>query len=138
MAEKKLYDMRGRQANIARLSRFHKEGFIHMLFYRILVFVSILYGIVLLLFFAYPQLSLLSKALTAIVWILLTPQLYETAKGFSIISTKGLAQGHLSKEYRFLMKSKYGKSGGIYNVVPYAAMVVWVAGFVAMLVWWSI
>ncbi|MCW6160276.1 MAG: hypothetical protein LVQ95_04285 [Candidatus Micrarchaeales archaeon] len=138
MTEKKLYDMRGRQANIARLAHFHVEGFIHMLFYRILTFLAVIYGIVLLAFFAYPQLSLTVKALTVLVWIFFTPQLYETAKGFTIISTKGLAFGHLSEEYRFLMKSKYGKSGGIYHAVPYAVLAVWAAGFVAVLLWWSI
>ena len=138
MTGKKLYDMRGRQANIARLAHFHVEGFIHMLFYRILVFLSIIYGIMLLTFFAYPQLAFAVKVLTAIVWVFFTPQLYETAKGFTIISTKGLAFGRLSEEYRFLMKSKYGKSGGIYNAVPYATLAVWIAGFVAMLAWWSI
>ena len=97
MTEKKLYDMRGRQANIARLAHFHVEGFIHMLFYRILTFLAVIYGIVLLAFFAYPQLSLTVKALTVLVWIFFTPQLYETAKGFTIISTKGLAFGHLSE-----------------------------------------
>ncbi len=136
--EKKLYDMRGKQANIARLARFHMEGFLHMLFYRILVFLAIFYGIVVLLFFIFPQLSFSVKALTAVVWIFFTPQVYEAAKSLAIVSTRGLAFGHLSEEYRFMMRSKYGKTGGIFNAVPYGALAVWAIGFIAMLMWWNI
>lgn len=136
--EKKTYDMRGRQANIARLRPFYNEGFIHMLFYRVLIFASVIYGVVLLLSLAYPQLALAAKVSTAIIWILFTPQLFETLKGFSLISSRGMAFGHLSEEYTILVRKKYGRNASVYAYVPYAAMVLWAIGFIAMLVWWSI
>lgn len=136
--EKKLYDMRGRQVNIARLARFHAEGFVHMLFYRILVFVAIAYGFAILLSLVAPELAFPVKILTVLVWVFFTPQVYEAAKSLTIISTRGLAFGHLSEEYKFMMKSRYKKRGGAFSVVPYCAMVVWALGFIAMLAWWNI
>ena len=137
MTRKKTYDMRGRETSIARLSSFYPEGFIHMLFYRILIFVSVIYGIVLLLSLSDAQLAYAAKALTAAVWVLFTPQLYESAKGFAMIASRGLAHGHLSGEYTHMMKTKYGKSAAAFLIVPYLAMILWIAGFAAMLLWWS-
>lgn len=136
--EKKTFDMRGKQKNIARLRHFDTEGFIHMVFYRALIFYSIIYGILLLGSLVYAQLAPYSKPLTIIFWILITPQLYETVKAFSLISSRGLAFGHLSKEHVYLMKSKYSKTGSVYIIIPYVAMFFWAIGFVALVLWWSI
>lgn len=136
--EKKTFDMRGKQSNIARLSHFHAEGFVHMLFYRVMIFLSIFYGLVVLLSFQYPYLGFAVKPLTVLVWFFFTPQVYETAKGFALIQSKGLALGHLSEEYTTMMKNKYKKGGGIYQIVPYVTLTVWAIGFIAMLFWWQI
>ncbi len=136
--EKKTYDMRGHQANIARLFVFDKEGFVHMLFYRILIFYSVVYGLAVLVFLTYGLSPLLLKAMTAVLWIFFTPQVYETAKGFSLIGSKGLAFGHLSEEYIFLAKNKYHKGVSIFPTVTTVAFAMWIIGFVMMLLWWNI
>ena len=136
--DKKTFDMRGSQKNIARLSHFDTEGFIHMVFYRALIFYSIIYGVLLLASIVYIQLAPYSKPLTIIFWILITPQLFETVKAFSLISSRGLAFGHLSKERVSIMKTKYSKTGSVYKTLPYIAMILWVIGFVALILWWNI
>jgi hypothetical protein len=135
---KKVYDLRGKQSNLARLIRFDKEAFVHMVAYRALIVFSVIYGVIMLLYFVIPGLGPLAKASTAIIWILFTPQLFETAKGASLVMTKGLAFGHLGKGYSFLMKKKYGRTGGYAKPTPYAVMLLWAAGFVAILLWWTI
>ncbi len=136
--EKKTYDMRGKQANIARLWHFDREGFIHMVAYRALIFYSIPYGILLIVSLFYTNLAHYTGILTIIFWILITPQLYETVKAFSLISSRGLAFGHLSEGYIYLSKSKYSRSGTLYKPIPYIAMLLWLAGFIALLFWWTI
>ncbi|MFI5412480.1 MAG: hypothetical protein ACHQX1_01160 [Candidatus Micrarchaeales archaeon] len=137
MMEKKTYDMRGKQANIHRLAKFDMEGFIHMVSYRILIFYAFIYGVV-MLYSVIIQMNPYLKAFTILFWILITPQLYETVKAFALISSRGLAYGHLSKEHVYLMRSKYGKTGLAYSWIPYVAMLFWAFGLVALVLWWSI
>ena len=138
--EKKLYDMRGSQANIVRLAAFDMEGFIHMLSFRILIFVSIIYGIAILLYFVANLVVTASfiKLLTALVWILITPQFFETVKMGSMIGTNGLSFGRFSEEHVFLAKSKNKVDTRFFDIMPYCVMAIWIVGFVAMLIWWSI
>lgn len=136
--EKKTYDMRGRQGNLFRLLGFDKEAFIHMIAYRALIFYSIPYGVLMLISLVYANLAAYTWLLTAVFWILVTPQLYETMKAFSLISSRGLAFGHLSESYVYLEKAKYSRSGSLYKPIPYIAMLIWIAGFIALLLWWKI
>lgn len=135
---KELYDMRGSQKNLFRLLAFDKEAFIHMLFFRILIPVSIIYGIVLLIYIATSQLQVLVKPLTVLVWVLFTPQFFESAKTVSLINTRGLSMGHLSHEFVNLMKTKYRKNTSAYSAIPYGALALWAIAFVFMVVWWSV
>jgi hypothetical protein len=137
--EKITYDVRGSQSRIFRLLGFDKEAFIHMLFYRILLFVAIITGMAILFYLAFGGTSLLiiSDALIAAVWILFTPQLFESAKAFSIISSKGESFGHLNKS--FLNSSVIRESKAItslYNTIPYLALVIWVICFFILLFAW--
>jgi hypothetical protein len=135
---KKLYDMRGSQASIYRLVNFDIEGFVHMLFFRILIFASAIYGALLLLSFVTYIPATLVKLFTVVVWILITPQFFESAKLVSMMSTKGLSFGHFSQEHVFLEKSKYGINTTFFDVMPYAVMMLWVLGFLIMLIWWNV
>ncbi len=138
---KKLYDMRGKQANLVREARFDMEGFVHMLFFRALIFLAIIDGVVILAYLALGSpaaYQLGPEALTAAVWVLITPQLFESIKLVSMMRTRGLAFGHFSKDHAFLMRSKYRINTGPARALPYAVMAVWAAGFVAMVLWWSI
>ncbi len=136
--KKRLHDMRGRQANMLRLAAFDIEALVHMLFYRLLVFFGIVYGAAMLLSFAYAPLGGLIKPLTVLVWILFTPQIYETAKVFALTSSGGLAFGRFNKEHVYVMKAKYGKSSSFLLLIPYVTLLLWAAGFLAMLAWWNL
>lgn len=136
--EKKLYDMRGSQANIFRLAKFDTEGFIHMLFFRILIFVSVIYGLAIMLYFENALPGLWVKLLTAIVWILITPQFFQTVKVISMVGSGGLSFSHFSQEYVFLAKEKRQTDTRAFDILPYALMAIWVIFFIAMLVWWNI
>lgn len=132
---KKTFDVRERHGIIVRLARFDREGFVHMVSYRVMVFLAVIYGIAVFLSLLYP-LAPEVFVLTVLVWIFFTPQVYETAKSFALISSRGLAFGHLSEEYKFIVKTKYKKSGSAFMLIPYLVMLVWVIGFVFLLLWW--
>ncbi|MDG6931401.1 MAG: hypothetical protein JRN26_07990 [Nitrososphaerota archaeon] len=129
-------DRRGPQSRIGRLASFYMEGFIHMLFYRILVPVSIIYGALVLAWMLYPPLGLAVKALTIAVWVLFTPQLFETVKGLALSRSRGMAFGHLNEEFKALYRARYGNGGWYLGAAPYVVLAVWLVGFVAMVVWW--
>jgi hypothetical protein len=135
---KKVYDFRGKQSNISRLIRFDPEAFVHILFYRLLIPVSIIYGVVLLASLAFAGLGLVAKTLTIIVWILFTPQVFETAKAISVTGSRGIAFGHLNESYRFILRTRYSKKAGGYSLFPYLILALWVIGFIFAVVWWSI
>ena len=136
MVEKKTYDFRGSQARIFRLYGFQKGGLVHALFYRILIFASIAYGILLLGALVYSGLGLYVKAATAIIWILLTPQLFAAMKAFALTSTHGKAFGRFSDSYSELVAQKRKLSDMAYKALPYFVLAVWAVFFVLMLRWW--
>ncbi len=134
--EKQLYDVRGRQMNIFRLARFYKEGFVHAFFYRVLVLVAPLYGILILtsLIFAYP--AWIIPIFTLVVWVLFTPQIFETAKGAAMIRSGGADFNRFNEEYRFTIKVNYGKKQGYGVLLPFIVLAVWILGFVVFL-WYN-
>ena len=136
--EKKLYDFRGKEANLLRLSRIDTFGFIHALFYRILIFVSVVYGIILMTSLFYPQLFLAAKITTIIVWVLITPQLFAAMKVLPMTSTHGAVFGKFSNAYREIISKKRIKNQILYKAFPYAVVLIWAAFFVLMLAWWHI
>jgi hypothetical protein len=137
LLNKEIYDIRGKQASIGRLLPFYKEAFIHMLFYRILIIVSIFAGVVFLLSYFSGLFTQLFKPLFLIVWILFTPQVFETAKGTSVIATKGFVHGDLNKSYltAAIKYEKHPKST-FYKFMPYAALAIWIVGFLSISAMW--
>lgn len=138
MSKKKTFDMRGSQTNILRLAAFDKEGFIHMVFYRILMPYSVIFGIVVLTSYFNSNLIQYIKPMTILMWVLFTPTAYETVKGFALIITGGLSSKHLSEGYVSIMKNKYHKQAGILGYVPQFAMLLWLIGFILMVMYWQI
>jgi len=130
-------DLRGPQVRIGRLLRFHPEAFIHVLAYRIMVPLTILFGAVVLLSVFLPGLGAVLKIFTAVIWILWTPQLFEVAKGLSLAWTRGMAFGRLNEEFAHLYRKRYGKRTGAYIAFPYIVLALWAAGFVVLLRWWQ-
>ncbi|MCL4399312.1 hypothetical protein M1293_02280 [Candidatus Parvarchaeota archaeon] len=140
METKETYDVRGTQKNLVRQFRFNKESFIHMLFYRILVITSLVTFIVFLLSLVYPASNILVRALgflILLIWVLVTPQLFEAVKGVVMILSKGTVFGRLNKAYFDLMKKSPAKEA-VYRTIPYLVLVLWAGGFAALVYMWSV
>ena len=129
---KKLRDLRGPQSRISRLARFHFEGFIHVLAYRIMVPLTILYGLLIVAYLLAPGLGALLKVVTAVVWALWTPQLFEVAKGLALAWSRGMVFGRLNDEFAHLYRKRYRARTGL-RALPWLALAVWVAGFIVMI-----
>ncbi len=126
----KKFDLRGRQRNILRLLAFDNEAFIHMAFYRISVFASFIAGLLVALglLTGIGAMDTIAFAAIAVMWVLFTPQLFETSKAFSVILSKGAVFGRLNESFL----DAYVKERFVYKVywaVPYLIMVVWALGF---------
>jgi hypothetical protein len=133
---KTLGDLRGPQRRIARLLHFYPGAYIHMLFYRIAIPLTILYGPTILFYFMYPAAGPVLKVFTVLLWILWTPQLFGVAKGLSLAWTRGMVFGHLNPEFAALYRKRYPKRTGIFAAFPYAVTALWAAGFVILVLRW--
>jgi hypothetical protein len=110
-------------------------GFMHALFYRILIFLSIIYAAA-LIFSLFTQIEAAVKLITVVVWLLLFPQVFATVKALSLVSTHGAVFGRFSREYAQLLSKRRRSLDSFYLALPYLATAAWAAFFVAMLVWW--
>jgi hypothetical protein len=133
---KKPMDLRGPQTRIGRLARFSLEGFLHVLFYRIMVPFSILNGLLIAAWFLVPGLGNALKVVTLVSWALWTPQLFEVAKGLALAWSRGMAFGRLNPEFAHLYRKRYRKRPGVYLALPFVVLAVWAAGFVVMIERW--
>jgi hypothetical protein len=136
MDSKMLTDLRGPQRRIARLLSFSFEAFLHMLTNRIMVFLSLLYAVAIFASFFVAGLGGALKWLTAVIWILWTPQLFEAVKGLALVWSRGMAFGHLNREFAHLYRKRYAKRSGVYRALPFVTLALWAAGFVVMLARW--
>lgn len=131
------YDVRGRQSSILRLYGFDKEGLLHMVFYRAAIFVAVLLiaSIALGVAYAHTPFTIYTEILMLVMWVLFTPQLFETFKASSIIASGGVVFGRLNASFmRFGVRRKPWFV--IYSAVPYVAMAVWACGFVILAYLW--
>jgi len=135
-APKRLEDLRGPQTRVSRLLRFYPAAYVHMLFYRIAVPLTLLYALTILLYLLLGGLGLVLKAFTAVIWALWTPQLFAVAKGLSLAWSRGMAFGQLNPEFAALYRKRYSRGAGLYAALPYVALALWVLGFVVLLLRW--
>ncbi|MGO9311063.1 MAG: hypothetical protein ACLQDL_18820 [Spirochaetia bacterium] len=135
-SRKRLTDLRGPQSRIGRLLSFSFEAWLHMLTNRIMVFLSLLYAVLIVLYLLVPGLGTALKIVTAAVWLLWTPQFFEALKGLALVWSRGMAFGHLNEEFAHLYRKRYAKRTGVYAVFPFVVLAAWAAGFVVMLVRW--
>lgn len=120
-------DTRGRESNIARVGRFDPGALAHMLSYRILIILSIPLGAVLLWGFVAGVGAPVLDALVVVVWLLATPQLFQSLKALSLISTDGASFGGFDEGYaRRAAKTRGGRGSPFFDALPYMALVVWV------------
>lgn len=130
------FDTRGSETSIGRLLKFDKLAFVHVFFYRVLIFFSFIAAAIALIYFiTLNQTAFLAMQVAiVIVWILFTPQLFATAKVLSISMTNGISFGKLNPSFMSTVEKK--KSTVFFNILPYVALVIWVAGFVVLLFTW--
>ncbi len=133
---KKLKDLRGSQTRITRLLPFLVEGFIHMLAYRIMVPLMILYCLLIVAYLLAPGLGIALKVVTAVIWVLWSPQIFKVAKGLALAWSRGMVFGKLNPEFAHLYRKRY-RSWAILAALPYVVMAGWAAGFIIMLVGWQ-
>jgi len=137
MANKQVYDLRGRQSSMLRLWRFNRGALLHMLSNRILAFLALIAAVVMIMDLYSPSYLFgeFARIMLLLVWIFFTPQLFAALKAFSLVYSRGGSFGHLNKAFvRASMKSK-----GIYTVytaLPYVAMAVWLLGFAGLTMVW--
>jgi hypothetical protein len=133
---KKTYDARGSQHMLSRTWKFDKEAYWHMHAYRILIFVSFVFGIaVIVTALLLPQAldSAVLRVLVLIVWILFTAQVFATAKAASLIFSGGLSSSYLNKSFLSFAVGKK-RSLAFYRAFPYIVLAVWLIAFI-FLVW---
>ncbi len=132
---KKMRDLRGPQVRIGRLARFLPIGFIHVLAYRIMVPLLLLYGILVIVYLLVPGLGGALKVVTAVAWVLWTPQLFEVARGLALAWSRGMVFGKLNPEFAHLYRARYGGKG-VLRALPILVLAGWAAGFVIMIARW--
>lgn len=129
-------DLRGSQSRILRLARFHVEGFIHVLAYRIMVPLMVLWALLIIAYLLAPGLGIALKVLTAVIWVLWTPQLFEVAKGLALAWSRGMVFGKLNEEFAHLYRKRYGGKSA-FSALPWVFLAVWAAAFIAMIARWQ-
>ena len=133
---KRLTDLRGPQSRIGRLLSFSFEAWLHMLTNRIMVFLSLVYGVLIFVSVLVPGLGTVLKIVTAAVWLLWTPQFFEALKGLALVWSRGMAFGRMNPEFAHLYRKRYAKRTGLYVAFPYVVLAALAVGFVVMLVRW--
>ena len=131
-----LRDLRGPQRRIGRLSRFSFEGYLHVLVYRFQIPLTILYALLIAAYLVVGGLGLALKIVTAVVWVLWTPQLFEVAKGLALAWSRGMVFGRLNEEFAHLYRKRYGGRSAL-KALPYVFLVVWAAAFIALVARWQ-
>ncbi len=129
-------DLRGPLSRLGRLAPFHPEGFIHVVAYRVMVPLMILFGALVFVYLFVPGLGALLKVSTAVIWVLWTPQLFEVARGLSLAWSRGMAYGKLNAEFAHLYRKRYGRATAHLVAFPWVVLVLWAAGFIVLVAWW--
>ena len=135
-SRKRLTDLRGPQSRIGRLLTFSFEAWLHMVTNRIMVFLSLLYAASIVVYLLVPGMGTPLKVLTAVVWVLWTPQFFEAMKAFVLVQSRGMAFGRMNGEFAHLYRTRYHKHPAPYTAFPFVVLAGWIAGFVVMLLRW--
>jgi hypothetical protein len=129
-------DLRGPQGRIARLLTFDAEAYFHVLLYRIMIPLNLLFGAGIFAYLLVPGLGAALKVFTVVIWVLWSLQLFEVARGLSLAWSRGMAFGKLNAEFAHLYRKRYRKKSGAFLAFPFIVLALWAAGFVVLLVWW--
>lgn len=127
--EKKTYDARGSIGNLARLNAFDREAFYHLISYRLLIIASVVTFVFFIMSLGFHSLNIAWKVMLVIVWLLLTSQVYESAKAFVLVGSGGIAFGRLNESYLSSMRGG-SRDAGLKSYIPYLVLTVWAVGFI--------
>lgn len=122
-------------SNLARLWRFYPGAFIHMVFYRALIISALLTFVLFVLYMIYSPLWLAFELILLADWILFTTQVYESARAFVDVGSRGLALGRLNRS--FVNSMMGGERARTYAAMPPVLACVWLVGllvFAAMVI----
>ena len=126
--DKEPFDVRGRETNLLKSLNYDKEAFVHLASFRILIIVSILISAMIFANILLGAFGNYIKAAIVLAWILITPQLYEVMKAFSLIASGGFAFGKMNKSFLDTVKEKTNKpSYKILVAFPVFGMIIWIA-----------
>ncbi len=134
MLEKELFDVRGREINLLKTLNYDKEAFLHLASFRILIVISLFMSVMLFANILFGSFGGYIKAIIVLAWLLITPQLYEVMKAFSLIMSGGFAFGKMNKSFLDTMKEKTSKPS--YNILvafPAIGMIIWIAVLAAFI-----
>ena len=134
---KTLKDLRGPQRRIQRMAPFFFEGYIHVVVYRIMIPLTLLYALFIIAYLAFGGLGTGLKIFTAVIWVLWTPQLFEVAKGLALAWSRGMAFGHMNEEFAQMYRKRYRKRSGVYTALPYVVLALWAVGLIVLIVRWQ-
>ncbi|MEM3852632.1 MAG: hypothetical protein QXP70_06495 [Methanomassiliicoccales archaeon] len=129
MTDQKWFDARGRMGLLSRLLAFDREAFIHLVFYRALIFGSIITFVLFIASIPFHVLDLAWRIMIAIDWIFFTTQVFESIKALSLAGSEGAAFGHLNPSFVSSMLSV--RHRGAYTAIPYVFLAIWIAGLIA-------
>lgn len=130
--DKNIYDPRGRLSNLGRLKTFDIEALVHLISYRLLIISSLLTVLFFLLSFPAPVFDGAWKIMIVLDWLFFTTQVFETLKGLALTGSGGIAFGRLNKSFLSAMEEKESSPG--FKAIPYIALVLWIIGFVVLIV----
>jgi len=105
--------------------------------YRVMIPLTLLYGLFIVAYLAVGGLGTGLKIFTAVIWVLWTPQLFEVAKGLSLAWSRGMAFGHMNEEFAQMYRKRYNRKSGVYVAFPYVVLALWAAGFIVLLARWQ-
>ena len=130
------YDARGRQRSILRLAGFDYAALVHMITYRVLIFFAVITGVAILVSMFVSPASLGMQTIEVLllaVWALITPQLFEAVRAIGLMLSRGRSSRDLNRSF-----ANFAPGNRAYYALcrslPYAALTLWIAGFVIMLV----
>ncbi len=139
MQEKEIYDVRGGQSKLFRLLRFDTEGLVHLVFYRIAIVIAALMVISMAIGVKYVQTPFINatRVLMLLLWIMFTPQLFETIKAMSLIASRGVVFGKLNPSFMSQVKRNTSMDGLLY-ALPYVVLAVWAVGLIGLVKLWFV
>jgi len=116
------------------LRRYHVEGWLHTVAYRVAIAYSLLASIAIVLYLIGLLEWLYLKATLAVYWVILTPLFYFVVKGTLLALSKGVISSSLAETALELLREKYRYRYVALTAAFYILLLAWIAGFILFIV----